>query len=162
MNIAIGNFLDKRFHLWLKFEGSPLEKLRTYTLLGILLSLPSGYGLYRLVYFSLPFLKERWIFFFLVMVFVSGITLPIYAALNKYFFSIRKIFPRTVIRESLVTAILCEVLIWFQIGRVLNSTIIFFSVGGFLAIEVLLRARDTVISKNNYSELSREHEDPKS
>ena len=139
-----------------------MEKLRTYVLLGFLLSLPSGYGLYRLVFFSLPYLKERWSFFFFVIVFISGITLPFYAALNKYFFSTRRIFPRTVIRESLATAILCGVLIWFQIGRVLNSTIIFFSVGGFLTVEVLLRARDTVISQNNFSEISQEHENSKS
>ena len=139
-----------------------MEKLRTYVLLGFLLSLPSGYGLYRLVFFSLPYLKERWSFFFFVIVFISGITLPFYAALNKYFFSTRRIFPRTVIRESLATAILCDVLIWFQIGRVLNSTIIFFSVGGFLTVEVLLRARDTVISQNNFSEISQEHENSKS
>lgn len=139
-----------------------MEKLRTYVLLGFLLSLPSGYGLFRLVFFSLPYLKERWSFFFFVIVFISGITLPFYAALNKYFFSTRRIFPRTVIRESLATAILCDVLIWFQIGRVLNSTIIFFSVGGFLTVEVLLRARDTVISQNNFSEISQEHENSKS
>ncbi len=139
-----------------------MEKLRTYVLLGFLLSLPSGYALYRLIFFYLPYLKERWFFFLLVIVFISGITLPFYAALNKYFFSTRKIFPRTVIRESLVTAILCDVLIWFQIGRVLNSTIIFFSVGGFLTVEILLRARDTVITKNNYSELSKDHENIKS
>lgn len=130
-----------------------MNKLRTYFLLGLLLAIPSGYGLYRTVVFSLPNLGERWLFFFLLTLFVSGITLPIYAALNRYFFAAKRIIPATVIRESLVTAILIEVLLWFQIGRVLTSTIVFLCVGGFMLIEVLLRTRDSVTFRSGFDDI---------
>ncbi len=93
---------------------------------------------------TLPYLRERWIFFFLLILFVTGVTLPIYASLNKYFFTIHRIVPRTVVREAIVSAILCALLLWFQIGRVLNSAIIFMCVGGFILIELLMRTRDSV------------------
>ncbi|MHC1771172.1 MAG: hypothetical protein AB9907_05420 [Flexilinea sp.] len=133
-----------------------MTKLRTYIFLGLLLSLPSGYGIYRLVVFSLPFLKERWLFFFLLILLICGITLPIFAALNKYFFTAKRIIPQTVIRESLVAAILCEILLWFQIGRVLTSTIIFFCVGGFMLIEILLRTRDTVSFRPGFDDIDKD------
>lgn len=139
-----------------------MTKLRTYIFLGLLLSLPSGYGLYRLVVFSLPYLKERWIFFFLLILFICGITLPIFAALNKYFFTAKRIIPQTVVRESLVTAILCEILLWFQIGRVLTSTIIFLCVGGFMLIEILLRTRDTVSFRPGFDDVDKDDQEESS
>lgn len=133
-----------------------MDKLRTYIFLGLFFSLPSGYGLYQLVMNTLPYLKERWLFFFLMIIFITGIMMPIYAALNKYFFTIRKIIPKTVVRESLVTGLVCDILLWFQIGRVLNSTIIFLCVGGFILIEILLRTRDTVQYRSGFDDMKKD------
>ena len=105
---------------------------------------------------TLPYLKERWLFFFLMIIFITGIMMPIYAALNKYFFTIRKIIPKTVVRESLVTGLLCDILLWFQIVRVLNSTIIFLCVGGFILIEILLRTRDTVQYRSGFDDMKKD------
>ena len=121
-----------------------MEKLRTYFILGAFISLPSAYGLYYLITNTLPYLKERWILFFLVITLVTGLTLPLFAGLNKYFFSIRRIIPKSVVRESVASGIVVAALLWFQIGRVLNPTIVFLFVGGFAIIEILLRTRDSV------------------
>lgn len=121
-----------------------MEKVRTYLFSGFLIALPSAYGLYTLFTKTLPYLRERWIMFVLIITTVTGLMLPIFAGLNKYFFSIRKIIPRTVIRESLASGIICAVLLWFQIGRILNPTIVFLFVGGFAVVEVLMRTRDSV------------------
>ncbi len=121
-----------------------MDKIRTYLLMGALLALPSGYGLFRLIMFSLPYLKERYFFFFLCIIFVAGIGLPFFAALNKYFFTAKRIVPKTVVRESLAAAVLCGILFWFRMGRILNSTIVFLAVGGFLTVELILRSRDAV------------------
>jgi len=130
-----------------------LNKLRTYFLVGLTLAIPSGYGLYRIVFFSLPNLSERWLFFFLLAILVCGLTLPIYAAINKYFLAAKQIIPTTVVRESLATALLIEILLWFQIGRMLTSTIIFLCVGGFLLAEIVLRTRDNVSHRPGIDDL---------
>lgn len=121
-----------------------MEKLRTYFLLGAFIALPSAYGLYFLITNTLPYLKERWILFFLVITLVTGITLPVFASLNRYFFSIRRIVPKSVVRESVASGIVCAVLLWFQIGRVLTPTVVFLFAGGFAIVEILLRTRDSV------------------
>ena len=121
-----------------------MEKLRTYFLLGAFIALPSAFGLYYLITNTLPYLKERWILFFLVITLVTGITLPVFAGLNKYFFSIRRIVPKSVVRESVASGIVIAILLWFQIGRVLTSTVVFLFVVGFVIIEILLRTRDSV------------------
>ncbi len=130
-----------------------MTKVRTFLILGILLALPSGYGMFYLVTQTLPYLRERWLFFFSFILFVSGVTLPVFAALNKYFFSIRRIVPSTIVRESLVCGILCGTMLWFQIGRVLNPTIIFLCVGGFFVIEILLRTRDSVNIRGGFDNM---------
>lgn len=121
-----------------------MDKLRTYIILGLVLAVPSGYGLYWLIMNTLPYLKERWLFFFLLILFVTAVTLPIFAALNKYFFTIHRIFPAMVVREAVVSGLLCALLVWFQIGRVLNSAVIFLCVGGFILVELIMRTRDSV------------------
>ncbi len=116
----------------------------TYFILGTLLAAPSGYGLYYLVMNTQPFLRERWLFFLALFLFVCGLLLPLFALLNRFFFTAKRIQPQTVIRESLGGALIADLLLWFQIGRVLTPAIIMICVGGFVLAEIFWRARETV------------------
>ena len=121
-----------------------MKNVFSYFLLGILLALPSGAGLYYLVMYTQPYLRERWLFFLALFIFVAGVLLPFYALMNHYFFTARRINPPTVIREAIGTAMITDLLLWFQIGRVLTSTIIMICVGGFVLAELLWRGREAV------------------
>lgn len=115
-----------------------------YFLLGALLALPSGVGLYYLVMYTQPYLRERWLFFLALFLFVCGVMLPLFALLNRYFFTAKRILPPTVIRESVGTALIVDLLLWFQIGRVLTPAIIMICIGGGVLAELLWRAREAV------------------
>ncbi|MBQ6342553.1 MAG: hypothetical protein IJI41_05475 [Anaerolineaceae bacterium] len=116
----------------------------TYFLLGLLFAVPGGAGLYYLVMYTQPYLRERWLFYLALFFFVCGIMLPFYALMNRYFFTWRRINPPTVIRESVGTALIVDLLLWFQMGRVLTPTIILICVGGGVLAEILWRAREAV------------------
>ena len=107
-----------------------MKNVFSYFLLGILLALPSGAGLYYLVMYTQPYLRERWLFFLALFIFVCGVP--------------RRINPPTVIREAIGTALITDLLLWFQIGRVLTPAIIMICVGGFVLAELLWRAREAV------------------
>ena len=115
-----------------------------YFFLGALLALPSGAGLYYLVIYTQPYLRERWLFFLALFMFVCGVMLPLFALLNRYFFTAKRINPPTVIRESVGTALIVDLLLWFQIGRVLTPAIIMICIGGGVLAELLWRAREAV------------------
>ena len=121
-----------------------MKNVFSYFLLGILLALPSGAGLYYLVMYTQPYLRVHWLFFLALFIFVAGVLLPFYALMNRYFFTARRINPPTVIREAIGTAMITDLLLWFQIGRVLTSTIIMICVGGFVLAELLWRGREAV------------------
>ena len=121
-----------------------MKNVFSYFLLGILLALPSGAGLYYLVMYTQPYLRERWLFFLALFIFVCGVLLPFYALMNRYFFTAKRINPPTVVREAIGTAMIVDLLLWFQIGRVLTPTIIMICVGGFVLAELFWRARETV------------------
>ena len=121
-----------------------MKNVFTYFLLGLLFAVPGGAGLYYLVMYTQPYLRERWLFYLALFFFVCGIMLPFYALMNRYFFTWRRINPPTVIRESAGTALIADLLLWFQMGRVLTPTIILICVGGGVLAEILWRAREAV------------------
>ena len=121
-----------------------MKNVFSYFLLGFLLAVPAGAGLYYLIMNTQPYLKERWLFFLALFLFVSGLLLPMYALLNRFFFTAKRINPPVVIRESLGSAVIVDLLLWFRIGRVLTPALIMVCVGAFALGEILLRARETV------------------
>ena len=116
----------------------------TYLILGVILAVPGGAGMYYLVMNTQPYLRERWLFFIAFFLFVCGLLLPVFALLNRFFFTAKRINPPTVVREAIGCALIADLLLWFQIGRVLTPAIIMICVGGFVVAEILWRARETV------------------
>lgn len=114
---------------------APLAYLPT-TILFIL----SGWGgLIVLTNASLPTLGPRWLFFFLVMVAVTGTALPAAAFLNHRFPSKPPAKAAVVLRQALWFGIYADTLIWLQYGRVYNNSLAVIFFIGFFAIEFFLR-----------------------
>ena len=129
-----------------------MKSVLAYFFLGALLALPSGAGLYYLVMYTQPYLRERWLFFLALFLFVCGVMLPLFALLNRYFFTAKRINPPTIIRESVGTALIVDLLLWFQIGRVLTPAIIMICIGGGVLAELLWRAREAVEFRSGIDE----------
>lgn len=99
-------------------------------------------GIGALVYFTLPTVGPRWLFFFLVVVALTGTTLPIAAYLNRRFPSTPPPTPAVILRQAIWVGIYGPVLIWLQIGRVLTPSLALVIAVGIAIIEGLLRLRE--------------------
>lgn len=108
-------------------------------LVGILLALIGWGGLVLLVLATLPTMIPRWLFFFLLTLAVSGTTLPVLAFLHRRFPSEPPVELGVVVRESLLAAILANLIAWLQLGRILNPALAVFLAVGVVVIEILLR-----------------------
>ena len=121
-----------------------MKHVWSYFLLGIILALPAAAGGYYLVMYTQPYLKERWLLYIAVFLFVAGVTLPFFALMNRFFFTAKRINPPTIVREAIGAAMIVDLLLWFRIGRVLTPAIIMICVGAFVLTEILWRAKETV------------------
>ncbi len=122
----------------------PLPKL---ILTGIILALTGWMGLALLVSFTLPTLGPRWLFFFLLMLALSGSALPLVAFLNRRFPGSAPATGAVVVRQAIWVGIYGNLIAWLQLGRVLNPALAFFLAVGFVLIELLLRLREKSLWK---------------
>ena len=126
-----------------------MKRVYPYLILGILLAVPAAFGLNWLVMETEPYLFERWLLYILVFLLVTGAVLLVMAALNRYFFTAKRIDPPAVVREAIGCGIIADLMLWFQMGRVLSPMYILVMVGGFVTAEVLLRAREAMGYREN-------------
>lgn len=105
----------------------------------ILLVLIGGGGLYYTIFNELPTLGPRWLFFFFLVVLITGIFLPLSWLFNARFPTTPPVEAAVVLREALWFGIYIALLAWFQLGRVLNLPLAVILAAAFLLIEVLLR-----------------------
>jgi len=105
----------------------------------VALALIGWAGLAGLFYYTLPTLGPRWLFFFLLMLALSGTFLPVTFFLNRRFPSNPPAGGAVVVRQAMWFGIYGDLLAWLQLGRVLNIPRATFLVVGFTIIEILLR-----------------------
>ena len=122
-------------------EGK-LAVFRKVFLASILLVTAGGGGLAFLFIRTLPTLGPRWLFFFLLLVAVSGLALPFFALLNYRFQGEGALQASVVIREAVLCGICVDILAWLQIGRELTGPMALIIVVGFVLIEILLRVSE--------------------
>ena len=91
--------------------------------------------------------QTLWLFFFLAVMAVTGIVLPVTAFLNRRFPTTPPASPNVVVREALWFGLYFAVLAWLQIGRVLNAMLILLLAIGFIIIEAMLRMREISLWK---------------
>lgn len=124
-----------------------MNRVSSFLVLGLIFTFLSAYGLVWLITERLPELPERGLMYFLVITFFTGVALPLIAWLYRRFTRKEELDGFSIVRESLSVGIVAAILLWFQIGRALTPTIIFFTVGGFVLIELLLRMSDLFESR---------------
>ncbi|MCH7663522.1 MAG: hypothetical protein IH859_06600 [Chloroflexi bacterium] len=92
--------------------------------------------------FSPPELLPRWLFYFFIMIALTGTTLPITAFLNHRFPSRPPVSANVVLRQALWVAIFGSTLMWLSFGQVYSLTLAAILLFGLSAIEWLLRMRE--------------------
>lgn len=96
-------------------------------------------GLIVVITLTLPSLGPRWLFFFFLTLFLTGLFLPVMAFLNRRFPSTPPAGSGVLVRQALWFGIYADLLVWLQMGRVLTISIAFYIGTGVVLIEVLLR-----------------------
>ncbi len=96
-------------------------------------------GLVALVFRTLPTLGPRWLFFFLLVVAISGSILPVTAFLNRRFPSSPPARRATVLREALLVGFFISSLAWLQLFRVLTPALILLLALGIGFVEWMVR-----------------------
>jgi len=86
--------------------------------------------------------KPLWLFFFLAVLAVSGLALPITTFLNLRFPGNPPATHVVIVREAIWLGIYFPTLAWLRIGRVLNPLLALLLALGFVLIEGLLRFRE--------------------
>ena len=96
-------------------------------------------GLVVLINETVPTVGPRWLFFFLVVIAVTGTMLPVTAFLNRRFPSTPPATSAVVVRQALWIGVYSATLAWLQIGRVLTFALGVLLLVGMGLIEFLLR-----------------------
>ncbi len=101
-------------------------------------------GLYLLVTTTLPRVGERWVFFALLQIAVTGTVLPFVRYLNLRFTPLSLELPPggVLVRQSVWVGLFVMTCAWLQIPRVLTPAYAFFLGLAFLVIEMFLRSRE--------------------
>ncbi len=86
--------------------------------------------------------KPLWLFFFLSVMAVTGLALPVVAFLNRRFPGKPPATPNVVARQAIWFGIYFPTLAWLRIGRVLTVLLAVLLALGFVLIEGLLRLRE--------------------
>ncbi|HBX70835.1 MAG TPA: hypothetical protein DEH25_16015 [Chloroflexi bacterium] len=108
----------------------------------IILTIIGWGGLAYLFIFTLPTLWPRWLFFFLSVLAITGVCLPIAAFLNLRFPTQPPASSDTILREAILVGIYFATLAWLQLGRVLSLSLILLLALGLALVEFLIRLRE--------------------
>ncbi|MBI5667309.1 MAG: hypothetical protein HZC41_04815 [Chloroflexi bacterium] len=111
---------------------------------GVVMMLGGWYGLYTLITTTLPRVGQRWMFFVLLQLAVTGTVLPFVRYLNVRFTPVTDDLPPggVIVRQSIWIGLFVVTCAWLQIPRVLNLPIAFFVALVFIILEVFLRSRE--------------------
>lgn len=108
----------------------------------LLIAIPGWSGIFFLVINTKPTLWPRWLFFFFIVLAITGSVLPLMAFLNRRF-PTDPVAERTVIvREASLAGIYTATLAWLQLGRVLTLGLGLLLAAGLILVEFLIRLRE--------------------
>lgn len=114
-------------------------------MIAALMMIAGGWGgLYYLVTTARPYVGQRWIFFVLLFIAVTGTVLPVVRYLNTRFTPTSRELPPggVMVRQSVWAGLYVVTCAWLQIPRVLTVPIAFFLALSLIVIEVFLRSRE--------------------
>ncbi len=110
-----------------------------YLPLIIIFILFGGGGLIILLTSYEPTIGPRWLFFFMLVVAITGLALPVSIFLNHRFPSHPPAKQNAVVREALMLGIYIATLAWLTNGRVINFSLALIFFVGIVAIEIFWR-----------------------
>ncbi|MEL6271385.1 MAG: hypothetical protein AAFU54_04935 [Chloroflexota bacterium] len=114
-------------------------------LLSALLMMAGGWaGLYLLVTQTIPRVGQRWMFFMLLYIAVTGTMIPLVRFMNVRFTPVDREIPASgvVLRQSVWIGLFVVSCAWLQIPRALTWSAGFFLATIFVVIEFFLRMRE--------------------
>ncbi len=109
------------------------------TIVGLIAAAAGWVGIYFVVFTMVPTLWPRWLLFFSLTLALCGTAMPIIGFLNYRFADDTNIYPHTIMREVLWVGFYGDLLLWMQLGRILNSGLAVFLAFGIIVIEFLWR-----------------------
>ena len=113
-----------------------------YYIFSFLLALLAWTGLGLLVIYTKPTIVPRWVFFFLFFIAVAGTFLPFFTLLHQRTSGKHQFKFTTPLRQSLVLASYADLMVWLQMGRLLEMTTATFIFAILLGIEILIQLFD--------------------
>jgi hypothetical protein len=115
---------------------------RPYLVPAILLASIGWLGLVILINFTLPTLWPRWLLFALIILALTGTTLPVTWFFNIRFPSNPPAEPFVIVRQAIWVGIYGASLVWLEMGRILTFGMGLAIGGGLIVIEYLIRLRE--------------------
>lgn len=123
-------------------NGETTPPVRAFILISIILIIVGLGGLIFLVMNTFPTVFPRWMFFFLLVLAVTGATLPVVAFLNRRFPGTPPASGSVIIRQATWFGLFAATAAWLQMGRVLSPVMAFLLLFGFILVEFLLRLNE--------------------
>lgn len=114
-------------------------------LIAALVMIVGGWGgIFQLVMTTLPRVGERWLFFVLLQIAVTGTVLPFVRYFNVRLTPVDAELPPggVIVRQSVWIGLFVVTCAWLQIPRVLSLPIAFFVGLAFIVVEVFIRSRE--------------------
>jgi hypothetical protein len=108
----------------------------------LILILAGWGGLYYIITQTLPYVWFRWIFFSLLLLALTGTSLPIVYFFHKRFPETPPVAAEVIVRQALWFGVYGATLAWLQLGRLVTVYVILALAGGLIVIESLIRLRE--------------------
>ena len=108
-----------------------------------LLMLSIGWiGIFLVVFFSVPNIGPRWLFFFLLTLAISGSALPFIYVLNRRFPATPAADSGVLLRQALLVGAYFDLMAWLAWGKALTLPLAVLIGGGLFLFEYLLRLQN--------------------
>ncbi|HMR98213.1 MAG TPA: hypothetical protein PKE62_03080 [Anaerolineales bacterium] len=118
------------------------QGFRSYAISSLVLMLVGWGGLLALVYYSLPFVGFRFLFFALIILALTGTILPIVYFFHRRFPADPPAESNVIVRQAAWFGVYGATLAWLQLGRLVTVYVILGLAGGLYAIEYFIRLRE--------------------
>ena len=117
-------------------------RFKPFGLSSLVLMIVGWGGLYFLITQSLPFVWQRWGFFVLTLMAITGTVLPVVYFFHRRFPGEKAAEASVIVRQAMWFGIYAATLAWLQLGRLVTIYIILGLAGGLAAIEYFMRLRE--------------------
>ncbi len=120
-------------------ETKTTLSFRSFLPAALMLAIVGWGGLVILINQTVPTLGPRWLFFFLVVLAVTGTILPVIVFLHIRFPSQPPVADEVILRQSIWFGAYAGALAWLQLDKVMSPALAGILAGVLILIEALLR-----------------------